>query len=159
MGKGASCLLQESGKALKKVHAAQVMQQGSVSMYFRRKAYTKLLEWKARFSDRYAVMLDGARRVGKSTIAENSAKNEYKPYILPDFSNLAPGPSCPAGIQRIRLNAFEVKSSGTGRHESITESARKFSRNAGRVYLISQKDVSSEGAPLFRPFYLLPFLI
>ena len=71
---------------LKKVYAAQVIQQGSVSMYFKRKAYDKLLEWKAKFSDRYAVMLEGARRVGKSTIAENFARNEYKSYILLDFS-------------------------------------------------------------------------
>lgn len=38
------------------------------------------------YSDRYAVLLEGARRVGKSTIAESFAKNEYKSYILIDFS-------------------------------------------------------------------------
>ena len=55
-------------------------------MYFQRKAYDKLLEWKNLYSDKYAVLLEGARRVGKSTIAENFAKNEYKSYILIDFS-------------------------------------------------------------------------
>ncbi len=55
-------------------------------MYFKRKAYDKLLEWKKSYSDKYAVMLEGARRVGKSTIAENFAKNEYKSYVLIDFS-------------------------------------------------------------------------
>lgn len=55
-------------------------------MYFKRKAYDKLLEWKKLYSDKYAVLLEGARRVGKSTIAENFAKNEYKSYILIDFS-------------------------------------------------------------------------
>lgn len=55
-------------------------------MFFKRKAYDKLLEWKHTYSDRYAVLLEGARRVGKSTIAENFAKNEYKSYILIDFS-------------------------------------------------------------------------
>ena len=55
-------------------------------MYFKRKAYNKLLEWKNLYSDKYAVLLEGARRVGKSTIAENFAKNEYKSYILIDFS-------------------------------------------------------------------------
>lgn len=54
-------------------------------MYFKRKAYDKLLEWKNLYSDKYAVLLEGARRVGKSTIAENFAKNEYKSYILIDF--------------------------------------------------------------------------
>ncbi len=56
-------------------------------MYFKRKAYDKLLEWKKQYSERYAVLLEGARRVGKSTIAENFARNEYKSYILIDFSN------------------------------------------------------------------------
>lgn len=55
-------------------------------MYFERKAYNKLLEWKKLYSDKYAALLEGARRVGKSTIAENFAKNEYKSYILIDFS-------------------------------------------------------------------------
>jgi len=55
-------------------------------MYFERKAYNSLLEWKKHYSGQYAVLLEGARRVGKSTIAENFAKNEYKSYILIDFS-------------------------------------------------------------------------
>ena len=53
-----------------------------VMMYFKRKAYDKLLEWKKLYSEKYAVLLEGARRVGKSTIA----KNEYRSYILIDFS-------------------------------------------------------------------------
>ena len=55
-------------------------------MYFKRKAYDKLLEWKKLYSEKYAVLLEGARRVGKSTIAETFAKNEYRSYILIDFS-------------------------------------------------------------------------
>ncbi len=57
-------------------------------MYFKRKAYDKLLKWKKEYSDKYAVLLEGARRVGKSTIAINFAKNEYKSYILIDFSKV-----------------------------------------------------------------------
>ena len=56
-------------------------------MYFKRKAYDKLLEWKQNYANKYAVLLEGARRVGKSTIAELFATNEYKSYILIDFSN------------------------------------------------------------------------
>ena len=56
-------------------------------MYFKRKVYGKLLEWKEKYADSYAVLLEGARRVGKSTIAEHFAANEYKSYILIDFSN------------------------------------------------------------------------
>lgn len=59
---------------------------GQYCMYFKRKAYDKLLKWKKDYSDNYAVMLEGARRVGKSTIAECFAKNEYQSYILIDFS-------------------------------------------------------------------------
>ena len=55
-------------------------------MYFQRKAYDELLNWKEKFADRYAVLLEGARRVGKSTIAERFAAQEYRSYILVDFS-------------------------------------------------------------------------
>ena len=41
-------------------------------------------------ADKYAVLLEGARRVGKSTIAEQFAINQYKSYILIDFSKNAP---------------------------------------------------------------------
>ena len=57
-----------------------------VMMYFKRKAYDKLLEWKKLYSEKYAILLEGARRVGKSTIAETFAKNEYRSYIMIDFS-------------------------------------------------------------------------
>ena len=55
-------------------------------MYFKREVYDKLLEWKKLYSEKYAVLLEGARRVGKSTIAETFAKNEYRSYIMIDFS-------------------------------------------------------------------------
>lgn len=55
-------------------------------MYFKRKAYDRLLEWKAKYSDKYAALLEGAKRVGKSTIAESFGQNEYKSYLLIDFS-------------------------------------------------------------------------
>ncbi|OLR55393.1 ATPase [Hornefia porci] len=55
-------------------------------MIFKRKVYPRLLEWKQNYADQYAVLLEGARRVGKSTIAEHFARNEYRSYILIDFS-------------------------------------------------------------------------
>ncbi len=54
---------------------------------FRRKAYDALLEWKREWDGKYACLLEGARRVGKTTIAEEFARNEYDSYILIDFSN------------------------------------------------------------------------
>ena len=58
-------------------------------MYFERKVYKKLVDWKKNYANNYAVMLEGARRVGKSTIAKNFAQNEYKSYIMLDFSNVS----------------------------------------------------------------------
>ncbi|MBQ9608092.1 MAG: ATP-binding protein [Lachnospiraceae bacterium] len=55
-------------------------------MFFKRKIYDELKIWKEKYADKYAVLLEGARRVGKSTIAEQFAKNEYRSYILIDFS-------------------------------------------------------------------------
>lgn len=52
----------------------------------KRKVYEKLLEWKRYDAGNCALLIDGARRVGKSFIAEEFAKQEYKSYILIDFS-------------------------------------------------------------------------
>ncbi len=54
----------------------------------RRKIYNKLLEWKKDGADRTAILIDGARRVGKSYIAEQFGKNEYRSYIVVDFNNV-----------------------------------------------------------------------
>lgn len=54
----------------------------------KRKIYSNLLEWKNKRSHREALMIDGARRVGKSWIAEEFGKNEYKSYICINFSKL-----------------------------------------------------------------------
>ena len=54
---------------------------------FKRKIYDQILEWKERRSDKYALLIKGARRVGKSTIAEEFAKKEFKSYILIDFAH------------------------------------------------------------------------
>lgn len=55
-------------------------------MVFKRKVYDKLLEWKALSGGKSAVLLEGARRIGKSTIIEEFAKNEYDDYMLLDFA-------------------------------------------------------------------------
>lgn len=52
----------------------------------KRKIYNELLNWKNTESGRTALLIDGARRVGKSYIAEEFAKNEYKSYIMIDFN-------------------------------------------------------------------------
>lgn len=58
---------------------------------FRRKMYDQLLAWKRRYDGSTAAMIEGARRVGKSTIAEEFGRNEYRSYVLIDFSEAGKG--------------------------------------------------------------------
>ena len=53
---------------------------------FKRKLYDRLLEWKRIQNGKTAILVEGARRVGKSTLVEQFAKNEYESYILIDFN-------------------------------------------------------------------------
>ena len=55
-------------------------------MVFKRKAYRKLLEWKQKRNGSTAILIEGARRVGKSTLVETFASNEYESHILIDFN-------------------------------------------------------------------------
>ncbi|MBQ0051319.1 MAG: ATP-binding protein [Treponema sp.] len=55
-------------------------------MVFKRKIYDKFKEWKENSNGNSALLVEGARRIGKSTIVEDFAKNEYKSYILIDFT-------------------------------------------------------------------------
>ena len=56
-------------------------------MIFKRKIYKKFLDWK-KMGGQKALLVEGARRIGKSTIVEEFAKNEYKSYILIDFAKV-----------------------------------------------------------------------
>lgn len=56
----------------------------------RRKIYDKLLEWKKNHKGDAALLLKGARRIGKSYIVEEFARKEYTSYILVDFSKINP---------------------------------------------------------------------
>ena len=56
----------------------------------KRKFYEKLLEWKRKSNGRTAVLVDGARRVGKSWIVEEFARREYKSHLVVDFGNVQP---------------------------------------------------------------------
>ena len=52
---------------------------------FKRKIYNQLLKWKEESAGQTALLVEGPRRVGKSTVVEEFAKNEYESYILVDF--------------------------------------------------------------------------
>ena len=54
---------------------------------FRRKLYDRMLEWKRTSDGSTALLLKGARRVGKSTLVEEFAKKEYRSYILVDVAD------------------------------------------------------------------------
>ena len=56
----------------------------------RRKIYDKLLEWKRNHKGDTALLIEGARRIGKSYIVEEFARKEYASYILVDFSKVNP---------------------------------------------------------------------
>lgn len=58
-------------------------------MEIERGIYQKLLKWKTETKGRKALLIEGARRVGKSTIAEKFAKEQYRSYILVDFNNVS----------------------------------------------------------------------
>ena len=52
----------------------------------KRKIYEELLQWKKRDAAKCALLIDGARRVGKSWIVEEFAKSEYKQHLVIDFT-------------------------------------------------------------------------
>ena len=56
-------------------------------MIFKRKIYDKLIDWKKNARGEKALLIEGARRIGKSTIVEEFGRNEYKSYILIDFND------------------------------------------------------------------------
>ena len=83
---GGSKLSFRAGSA--KISVGEIVME-SIEKHFKRKLYQKLVDWKERSKGRTAVLVEGARRVGKSTVVEDFAKTEYESYILIDF-NVAP---------------------------------------------------------------------
>ncbi len=57
---------------------------------FKRKIYQQMVEWKKLARGRSALLIQGARRVGKSTVAQEFARREYKSFLLIDFSKARP---------------------------------------------------------------------
>ena len=53
---------------------------------FKRKVYDDLLNWKTKSEGKTAVLLEGARRIGKTTVVKEFAKNEYDDYMILDFA-------------------------------------------------------------------------
>ncbi len=55
-------------------------------MSIKRKIYNRLLDWKETSNGNRALLIEGARRIGKSTVAEEFGKNEYESYVIVDFN-------------------------------------------------------------------------
>ncbi len=70
-------------------------------MIFKRRIYAEMLEWK-KCNGKYALLIKGARRVGKSTIALEFARNEYKTHIAIDFS------CCPPEVSALFQNVYDL---------------------------------------------------
>ena len=58
-------------------------------MEIKRKIYNKILQWKKECNGKKALLIEGARRIGKSTVAEEIGKNEYKSYVIIDFNKVS----------------------------------------------------------------------
>lgn len=56
---------------------------------FKRKIYSQILQWKQESNGKTALLIEGARRVGKSTVVETFAKNEYESYLMIDFNKVS----------------------------------------------------------------------
>lgn len=55
----------------------------------KRKIFTDMVKWKREEKGKTALLIDGARRVGKSYIVEEFARSEYKTYIMIDFNRVS----------------------------------------------------------------------
>ena len=58
---------------------------------FKRKIYDRLLQWKESSKGKSALLIEGARRIGKSTIVKAFARNEYESFIFIDFTKCSQG--------------------------------------------------------------------
>lgn len=106
-------------------------------MIFKRKIYDKLLQWKEKSAGEKAILIEGARRIGKSTIAEEFGKNEYKSYLLIDFND----------ISQIVIDAFE-------KYLNDLDTFYTVKHRIGNGYVIHLKNLSKKDNILYIPSYM-----
>lgn len=102
----------------------------STKTVFRRKIYQDMLKWKEERDGETALLIEGARRIGKSTIVEEFAK----------------------------VSPIEVKSSGYKAHTSLDTFSEKYSSRIAHKYLVYTKDLKKDGDTLCVPIYMVPLL-
>ena len=143
---------------------------------FKRKIYEKLIEWKKESDGRTALLVEGARRIGKSTVVENFAKNEYESYIFVvaqilaangnelfyyTFANTVSKHNYEIDLLLARKNKLcpiEIKSSGYKTHKSLDVFSQKYSDRILWKYLVYTKDLCKDQDIICLPVYMAQFL-
>ena len=72
------------------------------TMLFKRKIYAQMLDWKEKSAGSTALMIEGPRRVGKTTVVQEFASNEYKSCLFIDFAN------CPEGVKEAFSHTYDL---------------------------------------------------
>lgn len=151
---------------------------------FERKAYEKLTSWKDSSQGSTALPIEGARRVGKSTIAEEFERRNYASYMLVDFSkapddvlgyfvDLRSDRDDPSNRMEIdflivepyenaamkyRVSPIEVKSSKHYRTVSLDKFKTKFDKKVGTRYVLHPKPLVVENDVVKLPIYMAGLL-
>ena len=151
---------------------------------FERKAYEKLASWKDSSQGSTALLIEGARRVGKSTIAEEFGRRNYASYMLVDFSkapddvlgyfvDLRSDRDDPSNRMEIdflivepyenaamkyRVSPIEVKSSKRYRTVSLDKFKTKFDKKVGTRYVLHPKPLVVENDVVKLPIYMAGLL-
>lgn len=117
-------------------------------MVFKRKIYQQLLDWKKEPNKNSALLIEGARRIGKTTIVKEFGKNEYSNYLYIDFTYYKKG----------KLNAVEVKSTTRFEAPSINALNNKYPQLKINKMIISPKTTNWSstitGLPIYMSFLL-----
>ena len=140
----------------------------------RRKITDELKEWKSNWSGRYALLIEGARRVGKTTVVRAFAESEYRTSIVLDFSQDDPRlkalfeESYTMDMLFTLLQELtdgkgvvpvEVKSSSrSSSHKSLDEFMKTYSRKVSKAYMIHQKNIRADGDIVYIPVYMTMFI-
>ena len=151
---------------------------------FERKAYEKLASWKDSSQGSTALLIEGARRVGKSTIAEEFGRRNYASYMLVDFSkapddvlgyfvdlrNDRDDPSNRMEIDflivetyenaamKYRVSPIEVKPSDHYHTVSLDKFKAKFDKKVGTRYVLHPKPLVMENDVVKLPIYMAGLL-
>ncbi len=128
-------------------------------MIFKRKIYQEMLEWKRASHGESTLMVEGARRIGKRTIVEEFAKNEYASYLILDFAQERKDVLTNfLLVKNRRLCPLEVKSSGYKKHKSFDYFIKKYQLKVNERYIIYTKDLQLEDGDTYLPVYMAMFL-